>query len=60
MQGVWVLGAAVVIGWGFWCVSCREDEEGFLGMSSHATLEVLPSRDIKVSLLAARHSRGRS
>jgi hypothetical protein len=27
---------------------CREDEEGFLGMSSHATLEVLPSRDIKV------------
>lgn len=27
---------------------CREDEEGFIGMSSHATLEVLPSRDIKV------------
>lgn len=26
----------------------REDEEGFLGMASHATLEVLPSRDIKV------------
>jgi protein transport protein SEC23 len=26
----------------------KEDEEGFLGMSSHATLEVLPSRDIKV------------
>jgi protein transport protein SEC23 len=26
-----------------------EGEEGFLGMSSHATLEVLPSRDIKVS-----------
>jgi hypothetical protein len=27
-----------------------EGEEGFLGMSSHATLEVLPSRDIKVGL----------
>jgi hypothetical protein len=26
----------------------KEGEEGFLGMSSHATLEVLPSRDIKV------------
>ena len=27
----------------------KEGEEGFLGMSAHATLEVLPSRDIKVS-----------
>eukprot|EP00878_Enallax_costatus_P011529 GHUV01012035.1.p1 GENE.GHUV01012035.1~~GHUV01012035.1.p1 ORF type:complete len:713 (+),score=230.46 GHUV01012035.1:401-2539(+) len=26
-----------------------EDNEGFLGMSSHATLDVLPSRDIKIS-----------
>jgi hypothetical protein len=32
---------------------CREDEEGFLGMASHATLEVLPSRDIKVGHMAA-------
>jgi hypothetical protein len=29
----------------------KEGEEGFLGMSSHATLEVLPSRDIKVGPL---------
>jgi len=27
----------------------KEGEEGFLGMSAHATLEVLPSRDIKVN-----------
>ncbi|WIA18955.1 hypothetical protein OEZ85_003624 [Tetradesmus obliquus] len=27
----------------------KEGEEGFLGMCSHATLEVLPSRDIKIS-----------
>jgi hypothetical protein len=28
--------------------ACSEGDEGFLGMSSHATFEVLPSRDIKV------------
>jgi hypothetical protein len=31
-----------------WRWFAGEGEEGFLGMSSHATLEVLPSRDIKV------------
>jgi protein transport protein SEC23 len=29
-------------------VFAKEDEDGFLGSSSCATLEVLPSRDIKV------------
>lgn len=56
MQGVWGfwvrLSSMCVVCFSCVCVcACREDEEGFLGMSSHATLEVLPSRDIKV-----RHS----
>lgn len=38
----------------FW----KEDEEGFIGMSSHATLEVLPSRDIKISGLLGHAARG--
>jgi protein transport protein SEC23 len=33
----------------------KEGEEGFLGMSAHATLEVLPSRDIKVSFRRMGH-----
>lgn len=53
MQGVWGfwvrLSSMCVVCFSCVCVcACREDEEGFLGMSSHATLEVLPSRDIKV------------